>query len=151
MSSFLQQIALRLKDIEPDKARELLRINAAYVCFGLSDHATTDPREGAANRLLRYLPKMARMKHFRLYRIGVGERADGFYAYQAVALLDARQLPTPGNTLAVLDPTGEIAAQATIQESDFHQYSLEAWQNLQRDHGRGCALLTDCPTSSAAP
>ena len=146
MPSYLQQIASRFEDLEPDKARELLRIDAAYIRFGLSDGALGDPRDGAANHLLRHLPRMARMRHFRLYRIGIGERADGSYTHQAVALLDAQQLPTPGNTLAVLDPTGSVAIQATAREYDFHQYSFEAWQGLQRHHGRGCALLANHPT-----
>ena len=147
MPSYLQQIASRFENLEPDKARELLRIDAAYIRFGLSDGVFGDPRDGAANRLLRHLPRMARMRHFRLYRIGIGERADGAYTHQAVALLDAQQLPTPGNTLAVLDPTGSVAIQATAREYDFHQYSFEAWQQgLQRHHGRGCALLANHPT-----
>jgi len=146
MPSYLQQIASRFEDLEPDKARELLRIDAAYIRFGLSNGVPGDPRDSAANRLLRHLPRMARMRHFRLYRIGIGERADGSYTHQAVALLDAQQLPTPGNTLAVLDPTGSVAIQATAREYDFHQYSFETWQGLQRHHGRGCALLANHPT-----
>ncbi|MCB1824822.1 MAG: hypothetical protein KDJ54_09720 [Candidatus Competibacteraceae bacterium] len=151
MPSYLQQIASRFEDLEPDKARELLRIDAAYIRFGLSDGVPGDPRDGAANRLLRHLPRMARMRHFRLYRIGIGERADGFYTHQAVALLDVHQLPTPGNTLAVLDPTGSVATHATAREHDFHQYSFEAWQDLQRHYGRGCALLTHHPTPHQPP
>ena len=37
MPSYLQQIASRFENLEPDKARELLRIDAAYIRFGLSD------------------------------------------------------------------------------------------------------------------
>ena len=66
MPSYLQQIASRFENLEPDKARELLRIDAAYIRFGLSDGVFGDPRDGAANRLLRHLPRMARMRHFRL-------------------------------------------------------------------------------------
>lgn len=146
MPSYLQQIASRFENLEPDKARELLRIDAAYIRFGLSDGVFGDPRDGAANRLLRHLPRMARMRHFRLYRIGIGERADGAYTHQAVALLDAQQLPTPGNTLAVLDPTGNATTQATVREHDCHQYSFETWQDLQGYYGRGCALLANHPT-----
>lgn len=44
MPSYLQQIASRFENLEPDKARELLRIDAAYIRFGLSDGAPGDPR-----------------------------------------------------------------------------------------------------------
>ena len=140
MHSVLQQIALRFEHTDPDKARELRRIHSAYIEFGLNDGAVVTPDEGAA-RLLRYLPRMARMKNFRLYRIGVGERANGAYAHQAVALLEARHLPTPGNTLAVLDPAGIDGAETPVQNDDTHQYPFEVWQALQHQYGHGCALL----------
>lgn len=140
MHSVLQQIALRFEDTDPDKARELRRIHSAYIAFGLNDGAVATSDDGAA-RLLHYLPRMARMKNFRLYRIGVGERADGAYAHQAVALLETRHLPTPGNTLAVLDPAGIGNAETPARDDDTHQYPFEVWQALQHQYGHGCALL----------
>jgi hypothetical protein len=140
MHSVLQQIALQFEHSDPDKARELRRIHSAYIAFGLNDGAVAASDESAA-RLLRYLPRMARMKDFRLYRIGVGEQANGAYAHQAVALLETRHLPTPGNTLAVLDPAGIDGAETLVQNDDTHQYPFEVWQALQHQYGHGCALL----------
>ena len=73
MPSVLQEIAQRLEEIDLEKARELRRIDSAYHCFGLSDITTVDRDEDATGHLLHYLPRMARMRSFRLYRIGVGE------------------------------------------------------------------------------
>ena len=140
MPSVLQQIALRFEHTDPDKARELYRIHSAYLAFGLNDGAVAASDDNAA-QLLRYLPRMAHMKNFRLYRIGVGERANGAYAHQAVALLETRHLPTPGNTLAVLDPVGISSTETPAQDDNTHQYPFEVWQALQRQYGRGCALL----------
>ena len=140
MQSVLQQIALRFEHTDPDKARELRRIHSAYIEFGLNDGTVTASDDGAA-QLLRYLPRIAHMKNFRLYRIGIGERADGAYAHQAVALLETRHLPTPGNTLAVLDPAGIGGAETPAQDDDTHQYPFEVWQALQHQYGHGCALL----------
>jgi len=140
MHSVLQQIALRFEHTDPDKARELRRIHSAYIEFGLNHGAVAAPDDGAA-RLLRYLPRMARMKNFRLYRIGVGERANGAYAHQAVALLETRHLPTPSNTLAVLDPVGIDVNETPARDDDTHQYPFEVWQSLQHHYGHGCALL----------
>lgn len=149
--SVLQQIAIRFEDVDPDKARELRRIDSAYIRFGLNDDRTSDPREDAASHLLRYLPRMAHMRNFRLYRIGVGEQANGSYAHQAVALLEARHLPTPGNTLVVLDPKGISPIEPLARDSDSHQYSFEVWRDSQQSYGHGCALITDrqlAPTAS---
>jgi hypothetical protein len=140
MPSILQQIALQFERTDPDKARELQRIHSAYLAFGLNDGAVAAPDEGTT-RLLRYLPRMAHMKNFRLYRIGVGERPNGAYAHQAVALLETRHLPTPGNTLAVLDPAGISGAEAPPRDDDARQYPFEVWQALQNRYGHGCALL----------
>ena len=140
MSSVLQQIALRFEHTDPDKARELHRIHSAYIAFGLNDSAVA-ASDGGADQLLRYLPRMARMKNFRLYRIGVGERANGAYAHQAVALLETRHLPTPGNTLAVLDPAGIGNAETPARDDETHQYPFEVWQALQHRYGHGCALI----------
>lgn len=140
MHSVLQQIAQRFERTDPDKARELRRIHSAYIEFGLNDGAATACDDGA-DRLLRYLPRMARMKNFRLYRIGVGERANGAYAHQAVALLETHHLPTPGNTLAVLDPAGIGNSDTPVRDDNTHQYPFEVWQALQRQYGHGCALL----------
>lgn len=141
MPSVLQEIAQQFEAVDPDKARELRRIEQVYLGFGLNDGAVaqTGDGDGATRRLLHYLPRMARMKGFRLYRIGVGERGNGCYAHQAIALLDARHLPTPGNTLAVLDPLGAAALESS--DDGCRQYSFEAWQDLQRHFGYGCALL----------
>jgi hypothetical protein len=145
MPSVLQEIAQRFEGIDPDKAKELLRIEQVYTHFGLDDDtaAPTSDGDGAARRLLHYLPRMARMKGFRLYRIGVGEQANGRYARQAVALLDARHLPTPGNTLAVLDPLGITTDIPAAEDDNSRQYSFEVWQHLQHHYGYGCALLPD--------
>lgn len=140
MPSVLQQIALQFEHTDPDKARELHRIDSAYIEFGLNDDELAATDDGAA-RLLRYLPRMAHMKNFRLYRIGVGERADGVYAHQAVALLESRHLPTPGNTLAVLDPAGISDADRPARDDHTHQYPFEVWQALQCQYGHGCALI----------
>ena len=141
MPSVLQEIAQRFEVVDPAKAKELRRIEQVYIRFGLSDGAAVhiNDSEGTTRRLLRFLSRMARMKDFRLYPIGVGERERGRYAHQAIALLDARHLPTPGNTLAVLDPTGADAP--ADPDNGSRQYSFEAWQNLQRRYGHGCALL----------
>jgi hypothetical protein len=143
MPSVLQQIAQQFESIDPDKANELRRIDDVYTQFGFNDSATTQADDGAARRLLHYLPRMARMKGFRLYRIGVGEQENGGYAHQAVALLDARHLPTPGNTLAVLDPVGVEAAPPEMSDEESHQYFFEVWQTLQYYYGHGCALIPD--------
>lgn len=142
MPSVLQQIAQQFEGIDPDKANELRRIDDVYTSFGLNDSAS-QAEEGATRRLLHYLPRMARMKGFRLYRIGVGEQENGGYAHQAVALLDARHLPTPGNTLAVLDPVGVDAAPPVASNEESHQYFFEVWQTLQYHYGHGCALIPD--------
>ncbi|MBS1220535.1 MAG: hypothetical protein H6R23_155 [Proteobacteria bacterium] len=134
MHSVLQQIALQFEHSDPDKARELRRIHSAYIAFGLNDSAVAASDESAA-RLLRYLPRMARMKNFRLYRIGVGEQANGAYAHQAVALLETRHLPTPGNTAGI----GNV--ENPVRDDDTHQYPFEVWQALQHQYGHGCALL----------
>jgi hypothetical protein len=150
MSHVLQQIAQHFDDIDPDKARELRRIDDVYTHLGLDGASiATDVCDNPTQRLLRYLPRMARMKGFRLYRIGVGQQPNGRYAHEAVALLDARQLPTPGNTLAVLDPseTG-ISDDASSWVDGSHQYSFASWQNLQGQFGHGCALLPDAPENS---
>jgi len=141
MSSVLQQIALQFEHTDPDKARELHRIHSAYLAFGLNNGAAAASNDGAAAQLLRYLPRMARMKNFRLYRIGVGEQPNGAYAHQAVALLETRHLPTPGNTLAVLDPAGIGNTEIPVRDDDTHQYPFEVWQALQCQYGHGCALL----------
>jgi hypothetical protein len=145
MPSVLQEIAQQFESIDPDKAKELLRIEQVYTHFGLDDGtaAPTSDGDGAARRLLHYLPRMARMKGFRLYRIGVGEQTNGRYAHQAVALLDACHLPTPGNTLAVLDPLGIATDAPAAGHDNSRQYSFEAWQHLQHYYGSGCALLPD--------
>lgn len=146
MSSVLQQIAEQFECIDPDKANELRRIEQVYIHFGFDDSIATQAsdKEGATGRLLHYLPRMARMKDFRLYRIGVGEQENGGYAHQAVALLDAHHLPTPGNTLAVLDPIGtEASTTPTASDELSHQYFFEVWQTLQRYYGQGCALIPD--------
>lgn len=141
MPSVLQEIAQQFEVVDPARARELRRIEQLYISFGLNDGATVqiNDSESTTHRLLRFLSRMARMKDFRLYPIGVGERGQGRYAHQAIALLDARHLPTPGNTLAVLDPTGANAP--AEPDNGSRQYSFEAWQNLQRRYGHGCALL----------
>jgi len=151
MPSVLQQIAQHFENVDPDKAKELRRIDAVYTGFGLN-HATahSDDGDSAANRLLHYLPRMARMKNFRLYRIGVGEHANGGYAHQAVALLEACHLPTPGNTLAVLDPEGAFAADISGPVDGTCQYSFEDWLNRQTDYGKGCALIAARQPTSAA-
>jgi hypothetical protein len=141
MHSVLQQIALQFEHTDPDKARELRRIHSTYIAFGLNDGAVAASDDGA-DQLLRYLPRMARMKNFRLYRIGIGERANGAYAHQAVALLETRHLPTPGNTLAVLDPAGiGNNVETPVRDDSTHQYPFEVWQALQHQYGHGCALL----------
>jgi len=147
MPSVLQEIAQQFEVVDPDKAKELRRIEQVYISFGLNDGtvARLGDSDGATRRLLHLLPRMARMKGFRLYRIGVGEQGNGCYAHQAIALLDARHLPTPGNTLAVLDPTGTDPSSARNDGS--RQYSFEAWQDLQRHYGHGCALLPNSPQS----
>ncbi len=146
MSHVLQQIAQHFDDIDPDKARELRRIDNVYTHLGLDGASiATDACDNPTQRLLRYLPRMARMKGFRLYRIGVGVQANGRYAHEAVALLDARHLPTPGNTLAVLDPGETGISESSSSADDSHQYSFESWQNLQGHFGHGCALLPDDP------
>ena len=144
MSHVLQQIAQYFDDVDPDKARELRRIDHVYTHLGLDDASiATDAYGNSTQRLLRYLPRMARMKGFRLYRIGVGQQPNGRYAHEAVALLDVRQLPTPGNTLAVLDPSETGINDASGWVDDSHQYSFASWQNLQSQFGHGCALLLD--------
>jgi len=150
MLSVLQQIALRLEKVDLEKAQELRRIDSAYCYFGLSDSATVAHHEDPTGRLLRHLPRMARMKNFRLYRIGVGEQANGSYAHQAVALLETRHLPTPGNTLVVLDPSGIGTAEPPDRDGDARQYSFEVWRDLQHRYGRGCALLSNRQPASAA-
>ena len=148
MSHVLQQIARHFDDIDPDKARELRRIDDVYTHLGLDGTSiAADAGENPTQRLLRYLPRMARMKGFRLYRIGVGQQPNGRYAHEAVALLDARQLPTPGNTLAVLDLSETGISDASSWVDDSHQYSFASWQNLQGQFGRGCALLPDKPAN----
>lgn len=140
MPSVLQQIALQFERTDPDKARELRRIHSAYLAFGLNEGAVA-AADDSADQVLRYLPRMAHMKNFRLYRIGIGEQANGAYAHQAVALLETRRLPTPANTLAVLDPAGMDSAETPVRDDDTHQYPFEVWQALQRQYGHGCALL----------
>ncbi|MCB1769217.1 MAG: hypothetical protein KDJ31_05870 [Candidatus Competibacteraceae bacterium] len=149
MSSVLQQIAEQFECIDPDKANELRRIEQVYTHFGFDDNniAQGSDQEGATRRMLHYLPRMARMKDFRLYRIGVGEQKNGGYAHQAVALLDAHHLPTPGNTLAVLDPIGTEASTPAASDETSHQYFFEVWQTLQHHYGHGCALIPDYQTS----
>ncbi len=155
MSSVLQQIAEQFECIDPDKANELRRIEQVYTHFGFDGSivAQASDKESATRRLLHYLPRMARMKDFRLYRIGVGEQENGGYAHQAIALLDAHHLPTPGNTLAVLDPIGAETSTTPSASDDVsrpsasddvsHQYFFEVWQTLQHYYGRGCALIPD--------
>ncbi len=150
MSSVLQQIAQQFEGIDPDKANELRRIDDVYTSFGFNDNATGQTDDGAARRLLHYLPRMAKMRGFRLYRIGVGEQENGGYAHQAVALLDARHLPTPGNTLAVLDPLGADATPAVSSDEESHQYFFEVWQTLQYYYGHGCALIPDSPAAQSS-
>lgn len=140
MPSVLQQIALQFERTDPDKARELHRIHSAYLAFRLNDGAVA-ASDDSADQVLRYLPRMAHMKNFRLYRIGIGEQANGAYAHQAVALLETRRLPTPANTLVVLDPAGIDSAETPVRNDDTHQYPFEVWQALQRQYGHGCALL----------
>lgn len=148
MPSVLKQIAQQFEQIDPDKANELRRIDEVYTQFGFNDSTTTQQADdGAARRLLHYLPRMARMKGFRLYRIGVGEQENGGYAHQAVALLDAHHLPTPGNTLAVLDPVGVDVAPPEVSDEESHQYFFEVWQTLQYYYGHGCALIPDKPSA----
>lgn len=141
MPSVLQEIARRFETVDPARARELRRIEQVYISFGLSDGAVARVGDSAdtTRRLLRFIPRMARMRDFRLYPIGVGERDPGRFAHQALALLDARHLPTPGNALAVLDPNG--AGAPTDHGDGFRQYSFEVWRDLQRRHGPDCALL----------
>ncbi len=141
MSSVLQQIAQQFESIDPDKAKELRRIDTVYTDFGLNNGAPV-AADDPALRLLHYLPRMARMKNFRLYRIGVGEQTSGEYVHQAVALLEAGHLPTPGNTLAVLDPIG-INSSPPANRDSSHQYFFEVWQTLQHHYGHGCALLSE--------
>lgn len=149
MSHVLQQIAQHFDDIDPDKARELRRIDTVYTHLGLDGVSiSTDTCDNPTQRLLRHLPRMARMKGFRLYRIGVGAQANGRYAHEAVALLDARHLPTPGNTLAVLDLSETGISEVSSCVDDSHQYSFASWQNLQGQFGYGCALLPDAPENS---
>ncbi|MCB1920249.1 MAG: hypothetical protein KDJ28_09765 [Candidatus Competibacteraceae bacterium] len=150
MSSVLQQIAEQFECIDPDKANELRRIEQVYTRFGFDDNnaAQGSDQDGATRRMLHYLPRMARMKDFRLYRIGVGEQENGGYAHQAVALLDAHHLPTPGNTLAVLDPIGTEASTPTASDETSHQYFFEVWQTLQHHYGHGCALIPDRQAST---
>ena len=150
MSSVLQQIAEQFECIDPDKANELRRIEQVYTRFGFDDNNTAQgsDQDGATRRMLHYLPRMARMKDFRLYRIGVGEQENGGYAHQAVALLDAHHLPTPGNTLAVLDPIGTEASTPTASDETSHQYFFEVWQTLQHHYGHGCALIPDRQAST---
>lgn len=141
MPSVLQEIAQRFETVDPARARELRRIEQVYISFGLSDGAVAriGDSEDTTRRLLRFIPRMARMRGFRLYPIGVGERDCGRFAHQALALLDARHLPTPGNALAVLDPKGTDTP--TDPGDGFRQYSFEVWRDLQRRHGPDCALL----------
>ena len=143
MPSVLQEIAQQFEATDPEKARELRRIDAAYLNFGLNDGsvAADDDRDGPTHQLLHHLPRMARMKGFRLYPIGVGEQGDGRYAHQAIALLDAGHLPTPGNTLAGLDPTKTPPPQPSARGDGSHQYFFADRQDLQRHYGRGCTLL----------
>ena len=150
MSSVLQQIAEQFECIDSDKANELRRIEQVYTHYGFDDNnaAQGSDQEGATRRMLHYLPRMARMKDFRLYRIGVGEQENGGYAHQAVALLDAHHLPTPGNTLAVLDPIGTEAATPAASDEVSHQYFFEVWQTLQHHYGHGCALIPDHQASA---
>lgn len=145
MPSVLQQIAQQFECVDPDKANELRRIEQVYTHFGFNDNTSAEMGEedSATLRLLHYLPRMARMKDFRLYRIGIGERENGGYAHQAVALLDAHHLPTPGNTLAVLDPIGTDVSKPATSDEESHQYFFEVWQTLQYHYGRGCALIPD--------
>ncbi len=148
MSSVLQQIAQQFESIDPDKAKELRRIDTVYSGFGLNNGVTTPAGDDPAYRLLRYLPRMARMKNFRLYRIGVGEQSSGGYAHQAVAVLETDHLPTPGNTLAVLDPVGVNAPPPATHEGS-QQYFFEVWQTLQHHYGHGCALISDAQPAQA--
>lgn len=152
MPSVLQEIAQQFEATDPEKARELRRIDAAYLNFGLNDPpvAAADDRDDPTRQLLHHLPRMARMKGFRLYPIGVGEQGNGRYAHQAIALLDAGHLPTPGNTLAVLDPTGTPTAELAARDDGSRQYSFAVWQDLQRRYGHGCALLPPRQSARAA-
>lgn len=141
MVTLLQQIACQFEATAPTKAKELRRIDQVYIAYDFHQNAISNASHASeADHLLHFLPRMARMKDFRLYRIGVGARQNGGYARQAVAVLDAQHLPTPGNTLAVLDPQG-VEGIGT-GEHDSRQYSFEIWQALQYRYGRGCALLT---------
>jgi hypothetical protein len=149
MFSVLQQIAQQFESIDPDKAKELRRIDTVYADFGLNDGATVPVNDDPAYRLLHYLPRMARMKNFRLYRIGVGEQSSGGYAHQAVALLETGHLPTPGNALAVLDPIG-ISASPPVPGEGSQQYFFEVWQTLQHHYGHGCALIADVQSARVA-
>ena len=152
MPSVLKQIARQFEQIDPDKANELRRIDEVYTQFGFNTSTAPQADDGATRRLLHYLPRMARMKGFRLYRIGVGEQENGDYAHQAVALLDAHHLPTPGNTLAVLDPVGVDATPPESSTDECRQYFFEVWQTLQYYYGHGCALIPDKkPSSVSAP
>ncbi|MBL8251764.1 MAG: hypothetical protein JNK31_08860 [Candidatus Competibacter sp.] len=146
MPSVLQEIAQQFDRIDPIRAKELRRIEQAYISFCLNDDAAEKPDapEESTQHLLRFLSRMARVKEFRLYPIGVGERDHGRYAHQAIALLDSRHLPTPGNTLAVLDPVG--AAAPVMPDQELRQYSFESWRTLQGYYGRGCALLPINPS-----
>lgn len=141
MLSVLQEIAQQFDAVDPARAKELRRIEQVYTRFFLNDDSTDQLGDGedTARRLLHFLSRKARLKEFRLYPIGVGERVHGRYAHQAIALLDARHLPTPGNTLAVLDPAG--ANPPPARNDELRQYSFESWQGLQGYYGRGCALL----------
>jgi len=152
MPSVLQEIAQQFEATDPEKARELRRIDAAYLNFGWNNDAVAaeNDSDDPTRQLLHHLPRMARMKGFRLYPIGVGEQGDGRYAHQAIALLDAGHLPTPGNTLAVLDPTGTPAIELAAQDDGSRQYPFAIWQDLQRRYGRGCALLPSRPSAQAA-
>ncbi len=147
MPSVLQEIAQQLETTDPEKARELRRIDAAYLNFGLTVDSIATGDADPTRQLLHHLPRMARMKGFRLYPIGVGEQGEGRYAHQAIALLDAGHLPTPGNTLAVLDPTGTPTIELAARDDGSRQYPFAVWQDLQSRYGRGCALL---PTSRLA-
>ena len=135
----------QLENIDPDKAKELLRIEQVYTYFGLDDSTINLNSDGdsATCRLLHYLPRIARMKGFRLYWTELENKLMCTALVRTLLCWMPVILPTPSNNLAVLNPLRIATDIRTVEDKNPRQYYLEVWQHLQRYHGYGCALLHD--------